>query len=121
MNLLHYLAAGAMALSLASPLRAADSPYRVDINASTQDGSLRVQPHVYGPAGKALRYEVDVHRAAGAGKADISQSGTVQLDNDGKAALSSNAVTLGPGERYDMTVKLFDGDRLVAKQSASRP
>jgi hypothetical protein len=76
---------------------------------------------VYGPAGKELRYEVDVRRAAGAGKANISQSGTVRLDNDGRGALSSNAVTLGPGERYDMTVRVFDGSRLVAEQTASRP
>lgn len=121
MNLIHRCAAGAVVFALALPVMAADSAYRVDIGTSTQDGGLRIQPHVFGPAGKALRYEMNVRRAAGAGKANISQSGTVRLDSDGKGALSSSAVTLAPGERYDMTVRLFDGSRLVAEQTASRP
>ena len=95
----------------------ADAPYRVDIATSEgRDGSLRIEPRVSGPAGKTVRYEVEIDRGSRGAKANSSQSGSVRLDDAGMAQISSNAVKLNPGERYEMKVRLFEGDRLVAEQ-----
>ena len=100
----------------------AESPYRVDIGTTEQrDGSVRVEPRVTGPAGKSVRYEVEVRRGSQGAKANSSQSGSVRLDDAGKAQLSSNAVRLSRGEQYEMNVRLFESGRLVAEQSARRP
>jgi hypothetical protein len=100
----------------------ADSPYRVDIGTSRDhDGSVKVEPRITGPAGKTVRYEVDVHSESRGASANSSHSGSVRLDDSGNAQLSSNAVTLNSREQYAMTVKLFDGNRLVAEQSARVP
>ncbi|TAK81936.1 MAG: hypothetical protein EPO20_22940 [Betaproteobacteria bacterium] len=101
----------------------ADSQYRVDIGISQDhDGSVKVKPRIAGPAGKTVRYEVDVRsESRGAASANSSQSGSVRLDDSGNAQLSSNAVTLSPREKYEMTVRLFDGNRLLAEQSARVP
>lgn len=100
----------------------ADSPYRVDIGTSRDhDGSVKVEPSITGPAGKTVRYEVDVHSESRGASANSSHSGSVRLDDSGNAQLSSNAVTLNSREQYAMTVKLFDGNRLVAEQSARVP
>jgi hypothetical protein len=100
----------------------ADSPYRVDIGTSRDhDGSVKVEPRITGPAGKTVRYEVAVRSESRGASANSSQSGSVRLDDSGNAHLSSNAVTLSPREKYEMTVRLFDGNRLLAEQSARVP
>lgn len=113
--------AAALLLLIGTTLQA-DSAYRIDIGSSEErDGSVRIEPRIAGPAGSIVRYEVDVRRENRGGSANSSQSGSVRLDGAGNARLSSNAVKLGRGEQYEMQVRLFDGSRLVAEQSARRP
>lgn len=112
----------ALAIAQAGFAHAADSRYSIEIATSKEsDGGLRMQPRVRGPAGKAIRYEVNVRRAVGQGSADVTQTGSARLDDRGEAELSSNTVSLAPGDRYDLKVRVFEGDRLVAEQSTSRP
>lgn len=100
----------------------ADSAYRVDIGtAEERDGSVQIEPRVTGPAGKSVRYEVEVRRGSQGAKANSSQSGSVRIDDSGKAQLSSNAIRLSRGEQYEMNVRLFEGGQLVAEQSTRRP
>ncbi|HET7363522.1 MAG TPA: curli-like amyloid fiber formation chaperone CsgH [Burkholderiales bacterium] len=98
-----------------------DSGYQLDLGARVEGGSLKVQPTVSGPPDKALRYEMQVRREGSAGASNSSQSGTVKLDDDGHAQLASNAVSVGPNDRYEVTVRLLDGGRVVAEQSARYP
>jgi hypothetical protein len=113
--------AGALLLVGATAVHA-EAPYRIDIGISEErDGRLKIEPRLSGPAGNTVRYDVDVQRSGGRSKANSGQSGSVRLDDAGKAQLSSNAVKLAPGEQYEMKVRIFEDGRLVAEQSARRP
>lgn len=107
-------------LFVAAPLFAG-APYDVDLGASVDRGSLTVQPVASGPAGKVLRYEMSVRRESGAGASSSSQSGTVKLGRDGRAPLASSSVSVSPGERYRVSVRLLDHGRPVAEDTASLP
>ena len=99
----------------------ADSAYKLDLGTSVEQGSLKVEPTLSGPAGKALRYEMEVKREGEGRSSNSSQSGTVQLDRDGHGQLASNSVSVTPADKYRVTVKVFDGARVVAEQSARYP
>ena len=99
----------------------AESQYKLDLGASVEHGSLKVEPQLSGPAGKALRYEMEVKREGRGGTSNSSQSGTVQLDNQGHAQLASNSVSVTPADTYRVTVRVFDGGRVVAEQSTRYP
>jgi hypothetical protein len=100
---------------------ALDSNYQLDIGTSVRDGTLKVEPRVSGPAGKMLRYEMDVRRQGQGGSSNSSQAGTVRLDDAGKAKLAMNSVSVSPRDRYEVTVRLLDGDRVVAEDSVRQP
>ena len=99
----------------------AEQKIALDIGTTVRDGSLKVEPHVSGPAGKALRYEIDVRREGSGGSSNNSQSGRVRLDASGKARLASNSVSVSPRDAYRVTVKVFDAGRVVAEQSVQHP
>ena len=102
------------------PLRA-DPAYQLDVGTELRDRNLKVEPSVSGPAGKRVRYEISVRRDGGAGSSSSSQAGDARLDDSGHAQLASTSVSVQPGEEYDVTVKLFEGNRLVAQESVRRP
>jgi hypothetical protein len=108
-------------LLLSGAVFGADGAYKVDMGASVRDGNLRVAPRVTGPAGKALRYEMEVTRHSAAGSSNSSQAGRVRLDESGTARLASSSVSVGPQDEYRVAVKLYEGDRLVAEQSVRHP
>lgn len=104
------------------PLAAyADNRYQLDIGAEVHGNNLTVEPTVVGPADKSLRYEMKVRREGQGRSSNSSQSGTVKLDADGRGQLASNSVNVSPSDHYQITVRLFDADRLVAEQSARYP
>jgi len=103
------------ALAVASSAFGAD--YSLDLGASLQHGSLKVEPTVTGPAGKTLDYEMRVRSKS----SNSSQGGTVQLDESGKARLASNSVSISPSDNYVVTVRLMDGGNVVAEKSRQYP
>jgi len=109
------------ALAMASVPALGDSAYQLDIGTSRQGSSLKVEPTVTGPADKSLRYEMDVRREGRGGSSNSNQAGTVRLDSSGHGKLASNSVSVSSADRYRVTVKLYDADRLVAEQSAQYP
>ena len=86
-----------------------------------RQGTLQVEPALSGPAGKSLRYEMNIRREGAGGTSASSQAGTVRLDNSGNGHFAYNALSVQKGDRYIVSVKVFDGDRLVAEQSAHEP
>jgi hypothetical protein len=68
-----------------------------------------------------LRYEVSVRRSGGSGSSNSNQAGDVRLDDGGRAKLASNSVSVRPNESYEVVVRLFDQDRLVAQESVRHP
>lgn len=109
------------ALALASAAFAANDRYDVDLGASVQSGSLKVEPTVTGPAGKTVEYEMRVRREGGGNSSNSSQGGTVRLDDAGRARLASNSVSVSPSDRYRVTVRVMDEGRVVAEKSHEYP
>ena len=100
---------------------AADPAYVLRLEAAEEAGRLTVAPRVQGPAGASLRYEMSSDKSGGAGKSSTSQSGRVSLDQGGAGALSTLRLGVSPGDRYVITVKIFDGARLVAEDVLRYP
>jgi hypothetical protein len=107
--------------TLAATASAADSPYKLDLGASVRDGSLKVEPQVSGPAGKELQYKMEVRREGQGKSSNSSQGGTVKLDEKGHARLASNSVNVSSNDRYEVSVRLLDGSRVVAEKSQKYP
>ena len=98
-----------------------DSQYQLDLGTEVHAGNLKVEPTVTGPAGKTLRYEMRVRRESGGGSSNSSQSGTVRLDGDGHGQLASNSISVTPSDRYEISVRVYDGARVVAQQTTRYP
>lgn len=84
-------------------------------------GTLRVEPTLAGPGGKTLRYEMSIRREGKGAAAATSQAGTVHLDGAGKGQFAYNSLSYSPGDRYVISVKVYEGERLVASEQAVEP
>jgi hypothetical protein len=115
------LSAVLFSFAVAASAVAADSPYKLDLGATVQGGSLKVEPQVSGPAGKQLEYKMEVRREGQGKSSNSSQGGTVKLDQDGHGRLASNSVNVSQNDRYQVTVRLLDGGRVVAEKSQQYP
>src|SRR5437763_14369473 len=104
------LALAIVCLVCASAL-AQDPAYRLDLGMSMSGGTLRVEPTVAGPGGKALRYEMTIRREGKGGTAATSQAGTLRLDGSGKGQFADNSLSINRGHGYTITVKNIDGAR----------
>jgi hypothetical protein len=106
------------ALARSDPLRA-ERAYRVDIASTREsDGSVSLGPRIMGPAGQTVRYEVHLRSENLGARAAVTRSGSVRLDDTGNALLAPTSLRGTRGERYEMEVRLFEGDRVVAAQAA---
>ena len=99
----------------------ADPAYVLRLEAVEAAGRLTVSPRLQGPPGAALRYEMSSSKSGAAGRSTTSQGGRVSLDAGGSGALSSLSLGVQPGDRYVVTVKVFDGARLVAEDALQVP
>jgi thin aggregative fimbriae synthesis protein len=95
--------------------------YRLDPGATVRDGTLQVSPTVQGPAGAALRYEVKTVREGAAGRSNSSQSGNVRLGQDGSAKLATTSVSVTPQDRYRISVRVLERDKVVAEEEVLYP
>jgi hypothetical protein len=112
-----------LALLVLSALGAmADAPgYRLRIDSSVQGSTLSVVPYIEAPAGASLRYEMASSRQGAAGRSNTSQSGRIAVGENGSAKLSALSFSVGPQDRYVVTVKVFDGAKVVAEQVLQYP
>lgn len=95
--------------------------YRIDPGASVHGGTLNVTPTVRGPAGAALRYEIETTKQGASGSSNSSQSGNVRLGEDGAAKLATTSVSVTPRDRYRIHVKLLERGRVVAEEEVRYP
>ena len=109
-------------LALASVAYAADDRYTLDLGASVEGSSLKVEPTLTGPAGKTVDYQMRVRReGSGGNSSNSSQGGTVQLDNSGRAQLASNSVSMSRSDRYLVSVRVTENGKVVAEKSQQYP
>jgi hypothetical protein len=107
-------------LAVAVPLASADASWRLDPGTELRNGNLRVEPKVLGRPGASVRYEIEV-RKSGSGSSNSTQSGRARLGENGEATLASTSVSVQPGDRYDVEVRVYEGDRLVARRTVEQP
>jgi hypothetical protein len=107
-------------LAAAAPLALSDASWRLNPGAELRNGNLRVEPKVSGRPGASVRYEIEV-RKSGSGSSNSTQSGRARLGENGEATLASTSVSVQPGDRYDVEVRVYDGDRLVARRTVEQP
>jgi curli production protein len=109
-------------LFLAATAALANEPgYELRVNSKLQGGMLTVAPQITAPAGAELRYEVISSKQGSSGQSNSSQSGNVTAGPDGSAKLSTLSVNVGPQDKYILTVKVFDGAKLVAEEVLRHP
>ena len=84
-------------------------------------GTLKVEPVITAPAGKKLRYDVVTKRSGRSGNSNSSQGGNVTVGDNGKASLSQVSVSVAPQDRYEVSVEVYDGSRLVAAKTLRHP
>lgn len=109
-----YLAASGTAM-------AGESLYKLRIDSSLREGHLTLTPYVEAPAGARLRYEMKSDREGAAGRSSTSQGGGVAVGDSGSAKLSTLSFSVGPQDRYTVTVRVFEGSKVVAEKSLSVP
>ncbi len=97
---------------------ASTSGYELSINAERRDGNVSVAPTLTAPAGTKLRYEI-VARKQGSSSSSSQQSGNVTVGENGMASLSELSFTVGPQDRCEVSVKVYEGDNLVASHSSA--
>lgn len=105
----------------ATSAAAGESAYRLHLEPSLEAGKLTLRPYVEAPAGARLRYEVTSDREGAAGHSTTRQDGGVAVGENGSARLSTLSFSVAPQDRYKVTVRLFEGARLVAEQSLKMP
>ena len=100
----------------------ADEPgYELRVESSVLGSQLTVIPHVQAAAGAVLRYEIVSTKQGSAGKSDTRQSGKVAVGEAGSAKLSTLKLGVSPQDRYSISVKVFDGTKLVAEKVLNYP
>jgi hypothetical protein len=104
-----------------SPLARGDGAFRIRIAAVPDSGMLVITPLASGPADRVLRYEVRAEQQSPGGKSTSVQAGTVRLAPRGETALSRLAFALSPGIRYEIVVRLFEGDAPVGESRLAYP
>ena len=105
----------------ASAALANEPGYHLRVNSKLEAGTLTVAPQITAPAGAELRYEVISSKQGSSGKSNSSQSGNVTAGPDGSAKLSTLSVNVGPQDKYVLTVKVFEGGKLVAEEVLRYP
>jgi hypothetical protein len=100
---------------------AEDAGYELRLASSVEAARLTLMPVIAAPAGRQLRYEMVSTKQGAAGMSNTRQSGGVVVGADGSARLSSLSLGVGPDDRYVVTVKVFDGARLVAEDVLRYP
>lgn len=109
-------------LLLAATAAMANEPgYELRVNSKLEGGTLTVAPRITAPAGAQLRYEVVSSKQGSGGQSNSSQSGNVTAGPDGSAKLSTLSVNIGPQDKYVLTVKVFEGAKLVAEEVLRYP
>lgn len=98
-----------------------ESAYRLRLDSALSDGKLTLTPYIEAPAGARLRYEMKSDREGAAGRSSTSQGGGVAVGDSGSAKLSTLSFSVAPQDRYTITVRVFEGSKVVAEKSLSVP
>ena len=108
-------------LAASANLMAGESGYRLWLDTSVSGGKLIVVPHIAAPAPAALYYEIVSAKDGQSGRSSTRQSGPVDVGAQGSQTFARLSLSVGPQDRYTISVRVFEGARLVAEQSLNYP
>ena len=108
-------------LAAAGSAMASEPGYTLRIDSSVDGRQLSVVPRIAAPAGARLRYEMVSSKQGSAGKSSTSQSGGVNVGAGGSATLSTLKLGVNPQDKYVITVRVFDGAKVVAEEVLQYP
>ncbi len=98
-----------------------ETGYKLRLNSSLEGSELTVVPQIAAPPGARLRYEMTSTKQGAAGKSSTRQSGRVTVGSDGSARLSTLSLGVSPQDRYVVSVKVYEGAKLVAEELLRYP
>ena len=107
--------------SLLAGAALAQGPYQLYLDPKVEKGELTLTPILQGPPQAEVRYEMVSTKVAGAGRSSTSQTSTVVLNSSGAASLATLRLGLARGDRYVITVTVFDGAMPVAEGTVRYP
>lgn len=107
-------------LALSSAL-ASEPGYELILGAEMRGGTLTITPVLTAPANQRVRYDVVVTRSGRSGKSDSRQGGDVTVGANGTTALSQLSISVSEGDRYEVSVRVYDAARLVAERAFRHP
>jgi hypothetical protein len=101
-------------------LAAGAADLTLDIGAEESQGQLRVTPIVTSATDRRLRYEVLAQKEGASGKSQSRQAGNLAVRAGVRASASTLALGIAPGDRYTVTVRLFEGRKLLAEKKLQK-
>ncbi len=81
-----------------------------------QPGKVSVTALARGGPLASARYELKSEKAAGGSRSTTRQSGSLKLACCEPVTLSHLSLGIRPGERYTITLRLFDGEALLVEK-----
>lgn len=92
-----------------------DSSVRAWIATEPTPQGVRVVPYAQAQEAHRLRYELISTKEGASGRSNSRQAGQVAVDCCEPKALVQLRLSVQPGERYTLTLKVFDNGTLVAE------
>ena len=102
-------------------LARAQSAPEVWLETASAEGKVEITALVRGGPAAALRYELRSEKTGVAGRSTTRQSGKLTLSCCEPVTLSHLSLGLNAGDRFDITLELFEGDKLLAGKTLSYP
>jgi hypothetical protein len=98
-----------------------DSSVRAWIATEPTPQGVRIVPYAQASEARQLRYEFVSSKEGRSGRSDSRQAGQVTVDCCAPKALVRLGLSVQPGERYTLTLRVFDRDTLVAEDRVVYP
>ncbi len=102
------------------PLRA-QMDYEISFDVTLSGTTLTVVPMVSAPTATIVRYKLTSQKSGQSGRSVTRQSGTAKLDGVRPTPLSRLSLSVGPMDRYTITLRLFQGAELVGEKTMTYP
>lgn len=99
----------------------AQSPVEAWLESSPTEGRLKITAFARGGPHASARYELLSEKSGTSGKSTTRQAGAFNLKCCEPVPLSHLSLGLNPGDRYLITLRLLEGDTLLAEKVLSYP
>ena len=107
--------------SLVSVADAGSGGHRVWIETAVEDGRLLAVPRVQAGHDAHFDYELVSSKLGRAGSSDTRQSGSVRLAQGEDRSLTRLRLSVGTDDKYTLSLRVYEGGKLVGEDSVTYP